>query len=80
MMAGYHYWYLYQHCHTSVLSQNGQEQSYLSGCISGCCLVLHDDEETVCAERKATKMDFIEAEMMDLHLWYEIPYMTSNNT
>jgi hypothetical protein len=38
-----------------------------------------DDEETVCAETKATKMDFIEAEMMDLHLRYEIPYINGKS-
>jgi hypothetical protein len=37
-------------------------------------LIMDDDDTTVVAETQATKMDFIEAEMMDLYLRYEIPY------
>jgi hypothetical protein len=35
---------------------------------------MEDDDVTIVAETTTTKMDFIEAEMTDLNLRYEIPY------
>jgi hypothetical protein len=35
---------------------------------------MHDDDETVQAETPSPKIDFIEAEMTDINICYEIPY------
>jgi hypothetical protein len=40
---------------------------------------MDDDDETVGAETPTTKIDFIEAEMTDLLLRYEIPYHNGNS-
>jgi hypothetical protein len=36
--------------------------------------IMHDDDETVVAETPPTKIDFIEQEMTDINIRYEIPY------
>jgi hypothetical protein len=40
---------------------------------------MFDDDVTVGAETPTTKIDFIDAEMMDLMLGYEIPYRNSKS-
>jgi hypothetical protein len=42
--------------------------------------LMDDDDETIITETPSTTNNFLEAEMIDLNLWYEIPYQKGQSS